>query len=270
MLFVTFNCNLLAQINLSGSVKDSLDNPVGNASVSLLNSTNKEALFTQTDTTGHFSFKELKTGSYILKVSEAEYQKFQTAFILVKDTALGIVIYHFSAQLSEVLVTAKKTTIKNNLQELVYNVSNSITATGGDALTAISEIPGVKTGNDEISIAGKGAVSVMVDGNIIQLAGIDLVRYLKSISSNQISKIELIKNPSAGYDAAGNAGIINIITKRSNKKGYSGNMQLSGLHWLHHPSVVYGTSNYWAPRNSDRKVGTFTIHVTAPWKWRRA
>ncbi|HEY5461796.1 MAG TPA: carboxypeptidase-like regulatory domain-containing protein [Hanamia sp.] len=58
MLLVIFNGNLLAQINLTGTVKDSLDNPADNASVSLLNATNKQALFTQTDTTGHFSFKE--------------------------------------------------------------------------------------------------------------------------------------------------------------------------------------------------------------------
>lgn len=250
MLLFIFNSNLSAQLNLTGTVKDSLNIPLAHASVTLLNSTNKLSTFIQTDSTGYFSFKELKPGYYILKISVAEYQKFQTAFNLVKDTALGIFISHSSARLSEVLLTPKKTTIQNNLQELVYKVSNSITATGGDALTAISEMPGIKTGNGEISIVGKGVVSVMVDGHIIQLAGTDLVRYLKSISSNQISKIELIKNPSASYDAEGNAGIINIITKRSNKKGYSGNVQVSGLHWLHHPAVVYGTSNYWVASGS--------------------
>ena len=125
-------------------------------------------------------------------------------------------------QLSEVTVTAGKTTLVNNTEKLTYNVSNSITATGTDGLTAVSQIPGVKVSSNEITSAGKGQLKVMVNGQTIQLAGLDLMRYLKSMSANQISKIELIKNPSASFDADGNAGLINIVTKQSKKQGYSG------------------------------------------------
>ena len=242
---IIFNNHLLAQITLHGSVADSSNNQIDKASISLLNTTDQKEIFTQTDSKGHFSFTQLQPAQYVLTISVAEYKKYQTSFSLTKDTVIRVIISHSRTELSEVSITAKKTTIKNNVEELTYNVSNSITATGGDVLKAIAEIPGVKTGNDGVSIAGKGKASVMLDGRIIQLSGTDLIRYLQSISSNQISKIELIKNPSANYDAEGNAGIINIITKRSGKKGFLGNVQLSSLRWLHHPAVVYGTSNYW-------------------------
>ncbi|MGY0040955.1 hypothetical protein [Pedobacter sp. NJ-S-72] len=127
---------------------------------------------------------------------------------------------------------------------------NSVTATGTDGLTAVSQIPGVKVSGNEITSAGKGQLKVMVNGQTIQLAGLDLMRYLKSMSANQISKIELIKNPSASFDADGNAGLINIVTKQSKKQGYSGNVQFNGKHWIHDQKTVYGTSNFYALNGS--------------------
>jgi outer membrane receptor for ferrienterochelin and colicin len=98
--------------------------------------------------------------------------------------------------------------------KVVFNVSSSVTATGTDVLDAISKIPGVKVSGNEISVVGKGMVRVMVDNRLIQLSGEDLLRFVKSMAANQVSKIELITNPSARYEADGNAGLINIVTKQ--------------------------------------------------------
>ena len=64
--------------------------------------------------------------------------------------------------------------------------------------------------DDNISLAGKNGVSIYIDGKPSPLSGSDLTNYLKSLQSSQMESIEIITNPSAKYDAAGNAGIINI------------------------------------------------------------
>ncbi len=236
---------LHAQVKLSGRVNNSAGNPVAFAGVTLqnLNSNQKQSL--QSDSTGYFAFKNLPGGAYLLTTSFIGYKNYELRLNLKRDTAITIILNTSNTQLGEVVITANKPTIENNAEKLVYNVSSSITASGSNVLTAISQVPGIKVSDNEIAIVGKGAVKVMINDRIIQLDGIDLTRYLKSISANQVSRIEVIKNPGANYDAEGNAGLINITLKQSKKEGYSGNIQASGLHWFDDPAVVYGIHNYY-------------------------
>jgi outer membrane receptor protein involved in Fe transport len=237
--------SLHAQIGLTGTVTDAAKHPLGYATVSLVNVLGQKNQLAQTDSTGHFAFRKLNKGKYLFSASFAGFQKFETKLALSADTSINVALQPSSNQLGEVVVTASKPVIENNQEKLVYNISSSVTATGSDALTAIGKVPGIKVSGDDISIAGKGAVKVMVNDRLIQMSGTDLARFLKSMSANQISKIELIKNPSAAYDAEGNAGLINITTKHSLKQGLSGNIQLNGKRWLQSPATVYGNSNWW-------------------------
>ncbi|WP_184549553.1 outer membrane beta-barrel protein [Mucilaginibacter sp. FT3.2] len=241
---------LHAQIKLKGTVSDASNHALGYTSISLLNLADQKNQSVQTDSTGHFVINVPARGSYLFTASFAGFKKLELSIYLHVDTVLNVNLQPANNQLGEILITASKPVIENSQEKLVYNVSTSVTATGSDALTAIGKVPGIKVSGDDISIAGKGAVRVMVNDRMIQMAGTDLVRFLKSMSANQISKIELIKNPSAAYDADGNAGLINITTKHSNRQGLSGNVQLGERQSLHSPATVYGTSNWWLANGS--------------------
>ena len=105
----------------------------------------------------------------------------------------------------------------------VFNVENSINATGSNALELLQKSPGIQVdNNDNITMKGKTGVKVYVDGKMTQLNVKDLAAYLRSINSNDIEAIEMISNPSAKYDASGNAGIINIRLKKNKKFGTNG------------------------------------------------
>jgi len=251
LLFLAFLCtDLSAQIKLTGTVTDASKHALGYAGVSLLSIGSNKNQSLQTDAEGKFAFQNLQTGQYLLTVAFTGYTKYESPLSIIKDTVVSVILQTSNTQLGEVVVIANKAAVENNQEKLVYNVSANITATSTDALTAIGKVPGVKVNGDDISIVGKGKVRVMVNDRVVQLAGTDLARYLKSISANQISKIEVIKNPSANYDADGNAGLINITTKRSSKQGFSGNVQLSDRQSLHSPANVFGTSNYWLAAGS--------------------
>lgn len=88
--------------------------------------------------------------------------------------------------------------------------------------------PGITVDKDgKISLKGKQGVKVFIDGKPSYLSGVDLANMLRSMTSAQLDQIEIMTNPSAKYDAAGNAGIINIKTKKTKTVGYNGSITSS-------------------------------------------
>lgn len=147
-------------------------------------------------------------------------------------------------QLSEISVVQQKALVERKTDRTIYNVTSSVSAAGANGLEVMARVPGLRVTDNLIAIAGRGAVKVMVNGRIIPLAGEDLQRYLKSMSAGEIARVEVISNPSAAYDADGNAGLINIVTRRDRNQGFSGEIQASGKLSDYGFKPLYGVSNY--------------------------
>jgi len=111
---------------------------------------------------------------------------------------------------------------------MVLNVQSDIVASGGTLFEVLQKAPGVTISNEEtINMAGKAGVNVLIDGRPTQMSAKDLANYLKATPASVVDKIEIIMNPSAKYDAQGNAGIINIRLKKNIAKGTNGNISTS-------------------------------------------
>ncbi|WP_343556758.1 TonB-dependent receptor [Sphingobacterium sp.] len=197
----------------------------------------KDGTLTKTivaDSTGHFIFGDTKAGRYYIKVKSITHQEtFSPHFSL--DEQLGgydlgqIVLLMNNAYLAEVLVQRKKQFIEQQRDKLVFNVENSMLADGNNGLELLNKLPGVTADdNGTLSIKGKSGASVMINGKLTYLSGDQLANLLRSTSSIDISKIELMSNPSAKQDAAGSAGIINIVLKKGIKQGWNGSISLNG------------------------------------------
>lgn len=147
-------------------------------------------------------------------------------------------------ELKEVKIKMARQLLERKMDRLVFNVESSMAAIGTDALELIGKIPGIKVTNEKISLVGKGSVNVMIDNRLIQLSASDLSSYLKSIPSDRISKVEVISNPSAKYDAQGNNGLINIVLKKGTGEGLQGSVNLN-YSLASHPTISGGsTINY--------------------------
>ncbi|HYK75827.1 MAG TPA: outer membrane beta-barrel protein, partial [Daejeonella sp.] len=93
----------------------------------------------------------------------------------------------------------------------------------------LGRAPGVTVGSDNnISLNGKAGAAVLIDGKQTYLSNREIAELLKSMSSSDIRSIEIINSPSAKYDAAGTAGIINVRTLKSHIQGFSASLT-SGL-----------------------------------------
>jgi len=166
-----------AQAVLTGTVNNTSNTPVAYAIVQLQRLPGDPQQVLQTDSTGSFRFTGLSTGDYTLHAAAGGYQAVTLHLHIARDTVVSILLQPGSTRLGGVTVTAGKTAIENNPDKLVYNVASNITAAGSNVLEAIAKVPGIKVNDNEINITGKGAVKVMVNDRLVQLAGIDLVRY---------------------------------------------------------------------------------------------
>ncbi len=216
--------------SIKGYVQDKNNKPLQSVSVSLLRLKDSALLKTAiTDAEGSFEIKTKKEGSYLLGYSIVGFEKTYIALPEFKSgekiTAATATLQPASSNLKEITVTNKKPLIEVKADKTVFNVEASINATGSNALELLQKSPGMQVDNNEnISMKGKTGVRVYIDGKMMQLNNKDLADYLKSINSNDIEAIEMISNPSAKYDASGNAGIVNIRLKKNKKYGTNGSI----------------------------------------------
>lgn len=203
--------------------------PVDGATVQLLKA-DKLVKAAITDAMGVAAFSNISGGDYTFSVTYTGYAK--------KNSA----VYHFPSDLKtstlalepsgttlqEVSITARKPLIEQKQGKVIVNVESSVTSVGSTVLEVLEKSPGVIVDrNGGISLKGKNGVLVMIDDKPTYLSGDDLNNLLSSMSAAQVQQIELITNPSAKYDASGNAGVINIKTKKNRQKGFNGSLTTS-------------------------------------------
>lgn len=214
---------------ITGIVNDGQGKPLAGATVSLLRAADSAVLkYDATKESGRFLFTDTKDGKYLIGVSHIGAAAYLSAPFDVAgaDVALPeIALAKTTGDLKGVTVTAKKPMVEVKADKTILNVEGTINSVGNDALELLRKSPGVTVDKDDnISLSGKNGVQVYIDGRPSPLTGADLAAYLKSLQSAQIEAIELITNPSAKYEAAGNAGIINIRLKRNKSFGANGSV----------------------------------------------
>lgn len=133
----------------------------------------------------------------------------------------------YAGQIQEVKLTAQKKVIERKVDRMIFNVENSIASQGMSTLDALRNTPLVRIQNDNISIVGKNGVSIMINDKIVNLSGTELINFIQSLRSDNVSKIEVITTPPSKYEAQGNSGIINIVLKKNTNLGWSGNFSTS-------------------------------------------
>jgi len=226
---LTFTYAGFAQTNsrVKGEVKDESQKPLQGITVSLLRSKDSSLVKAAiTDKSGGYLFESVKDGSYLLGITAVGYQKSFSQVVDVKEGAdLSIPVFSLAPEakgLKEVTVTARKPLFEQKPDKMVVNVEASPTNAGANALEVLEKSPGVSVDKDgNISLKGKAGVQVFIDGKPAYLSGADLANYLRNLQGTQLDQIEIMTNPPAKYDAAGNSGIINIKTKKSKQMGYN-------------------------------------------------
>ncbi|PST83236.1 TonB-dependent receptor [Pedobacter yulinensis] len=211
---------------IGGKVTDNRQQPLVGASVYLM----KDSVLVKTalaDASGMFSFSGVKGGTYHIQVSKVGFVLHKTG-LLKPDTSLILTLQPEAKELKEIVVTSRRAFVEQKLDRTVVNVDALISNAGATALDVLEKSPGVLIDQSgAISLKGKGGVKIYIDDKPTYLSGSELENYLRSLASSAIDQIELMSNPPARYDAAGNGGVINIRLKRNKSKGFNGGLNLS-------------------------------------------
>jgi outer membrane receptor protein involved in Fe transport len=214
---------------ISGKVLDEDQKAFPYATISLLNAKDSTAVKgTLTGDNGTYEFKGLNAGKYLVAIYVVGYKKaFKGPYAIGAERKLyevGQVQLATDAKLLKgVEIVKQKPLIERQIDKTVLNIENSVLAAGNTALEILQKAPGVTVDKDgKISLRGKQGVNVMLDGKPTYLSADQLANLLRSTEGNAIQSIELITNPSAKYDAAGNSGIINIKLKKNRNYGTNG------------------------------------------------
>jgi len=258
---------------IAGEVKDEQGKGLEKTTISLLRSKDSSVIklgITARD--GSFEL-EAAAGSYLISASHIGYTtRYSAVFVLKEPIRIPeIILEKAAASLQGVTVSSQKPVIEVRADKTILNVEGTINAVGNDALELLRRSPSVMVDKDDnISLAGKNGVQVYIDGKPSPLSGTDLANYLKSMQSSQIEAIEIITNPSAKYEAAGNAGIINIKLKKNKSFGTNGSVNAgytqgvygkgtAGINLNHRNKNInvfgnynYNKGNYLMKMNSER------------------
>ncbi len=178
---------------------------------------------------GSVLFNEIRFGRYYMHTSFVGFKEVYTNIIhKTSTTQIPTIQLVPSTLLDEVVLDTRKKLIKKEIDRVVLNVNATMNADGGNLAEVLQVAPGLNVGtNGSISLRGKSGVIVLIDGRRSYLQGTDLENYINGMPANQFSTIEIMTNPPAKYDAEGNAGVINIVTKRDYQKGWKLNIASS-------------------------------------------
>jgi hypothetical protein len=265
---------------VTGMVQDGSQKTIEAATITLINAKDSSvAKVAAANRSGKFEFENVPDGKYFVSISAVGHQKgYSPTFDITSNNAAislkTISLVPVEKTLTGIVVSAKRPLVEQKIDRTIINVDAAVTNVGTSALEVLEKSPGVTVDKDgNISLKGKQSVMVMMDGKPAYLSGADLVNYLKGLPSSAIDQIEIMTNPSAKYDAAGNSGIINIKSKKNKQVGFNGSVTatyMQGRYWKTNNSVNVnyrtGKVNLFANANTSKGNGFQKLEILRKFK----
>lgn len=235
MVFLILGCLVVnaqnSSVEITGKVIETESKQtIEYATISIIDvATNKPITGTITNESGVFSLV-VKPAHFYIEISFLGFTTKTIKDFKIVNHKIDLKTISLSEDLEalgEVLVRAQKSQTEFKLDKRIFNVGSDLSATGAGALEVLNNVPSVNVSIEgEVSLRGNSGVQILINGKPSVLAGAD-GNALGTITADMIEKIEVITNPSAKYDAAGTSGIINIVIKKSEKKGLNGSVSLN-------------------------------------------
>jgi iron complex outermembrane recepter protein len=222
-----------------------------------------------TDSAGLVSFQLLQSRPYLVRVSSATYQTMERKITITTDNPLfSFTLQPSVSTLKNVIVTTTRPLIRQEDDKTIVD-PEPIAAASTNAYEILEKTPGIFVDQDgNIYLSSMSPARISINGREMKMSAADIATMLKNLPPNAISKIEIIRTPSAKYDASGNGGIVNIVLRKGVKLGLTGSVvagmqqgdygnQLAGLNLNNNTGKKssYLNLNY-SRRNSFERIKT--------------
>lgn len=265
----------VANAQISGIVVDTDGSPLPTASVAIY----KDGTLvdgTLTDQKGIFSMKAV-SGKFQIRVSFVSFQGFTVDTSMANANTplyLGrIELQDAEVQLEEALIQGEANFMEMRQDKRIFNVSKDLGSIGSNASEILRNLPSVDVDIDgNVSLRGSANVRILIDGKPSGLIGINPADALRQLQGSMIERIEVITNPSARYEAEGDAGIINIVLKKEKRPGLNGSFEgqvgypdnfgiSGGLNYRKNKLNFFGNLNFNYRKNPGEGFSTQTFNL---------
>ncbi|MEZ5103761.1 MAG: TonB-dependent receptor [Draconibacterium sp.] len=225
------DANVDADDNKPGIIKGVIidvqtEHPMEYANIAVYNSIDSSLVTGGiTNEKGQFEITGMAYGNYYLEAKFIGFNKSKVDKIsLNKENPTSnvgkILLRPSTLEISGVDIVADRAAVEYKLDKKVVNVSQVLNAAGGTAVDVLENTPSVQVDIEgNVSLRGSENFTVLIDGRPSVLSGSDALR---QIPASALENIEIITNPSAKYEPDGQAGIINLVTKKNSMNGLSG------------------------------------------------
>ncbi|CAH0999571.1 hypothetical protein LEM8419_00871 [Neolewinella maritima] len=249
LAFLCLLCTCVrAQHTLTGLVQDDSGTAVAFANVAVYTTADSSLIKVETTADdGSFRLVNLASDTYDLVVSYIGAPSLRRRAVEVHGPLdLGILsLAPAGIDLKGATVTATRALVEVKPDRTIFNVQGTINSAGNDALSLLAMAPGVTLdNNDNISVLSRSGVIIYVDGRRLPLRGTDLSNYLRTLTAEQIDRIDIISSPGAKYEAEGNAGIIDIRLKKAENEGINSTLTASGSQGRYAIYALNAGANY--------------------------
>ncbi|WP_452602919.1 TonB-dependent receptor domain-containing protein [Pontimicrobium sp. MEBiC06410] len=271
-------------LTISGVLLDEQNRPIPYANILCFEVVNLEVNQLKgmsSNDEGLYKFEGLKPGKYIIKASFLGYETGESTLELFKNTSLDPIILKATTEnIGEVVITAKRPTLKKESDRLIFNIANT-SLSEGSILEVLKRTPGVLIFDNEISVKNT-TPTIYINNRKVNLSSSELTQLLENSSANSIQKIEVITNPSARYDAD-NGAVLNIVMLKNLITGYRGNVFANfrqgvfprynaGISQFYKTKKVSLNANYSASknkinRNNEEKVNYLDANNNINERW---
>ncbi|WP_461130780.1 outer membrane beta-barrel protein [Spirosoma aerophilum] len=217
--------------SVSGQVRSLESQPIVAALVAVLRPDSSYIKTTLTDSTGHFILRDLAASQYVIQVSHLGQQRMNRSVRLsdsLQNATLNFTLVPAAIKLNEVSVREKRPIFEVLSDRIVLNIESNPVFAGGNALDALSLAPRVTVDpiTKSAGIDGKSGLIVYQNGRQLYKSADEVITYLQNLPASSISRIEILTNPPAQYDA-GSSGVILIFTKGLDLNGFNGELSLT-------------------------------------------
>ena len=245
---------------VTGAVKDVEGNPLPYSNVLLLQISDSTLVKgISADDSGNWRLQDIPADLYYLQAKYFGYQSVLVPLEIQSDLKIGAIVMEPNREwLDEVVVTGQLPTIQRKADRIVFTVENTVVSEG-TTLDILRNAPGVIMVQESLEIRGREA-TIYLNNRKVQLSPSEIQDFLRGLSGNLISAIEVIPNPPASYEAE-DGPILNILTTENVIPGYKGSLR-AHIEQAVFPKYSLGTSQYY----KSEKFSIFANYVVNPRK----
>jgi len=257
---------------ITGTLTTTSNEPIPFANVLLLSPADSALVKgAQTSENGTYTLTNVQPGQYILRFTAMGYTTYNTAPFAITTqphhTGTHKLAEH-TQQLQEVTVRGDKPLYQQEADRTIINVESSILSQGSSAMQVLERSPGITRDprTNSLTLNGKSNVSVMLNGKLIRVPADQVAALLNGMNANDIQQIEILTTPPSRYDAEGDAGMVNIITKKHNTAGTHATLSATGGYgWKEKGAGSLNLAHNTGPLHTYASYAYLHDHTTGGW-----